>query len=209
MQKLRRNLIKRAQCFKHFKRDCHSAPGIESIQDAFILDQLVVLHVSLHHFGSAKGLEKEYTPTKVSHYRVAILSKVVLSACVEFATGSTTLKVSCKSRNDEMQVDICSLWLGLFSSLVVPGCSENRRWRSEQMSIASNNPTWQSLLFSTKSNGEAFSSSEWRRWRSSFPSNWQRRFSGYFSYPTKSYASFDSIVTPLKSAWGSEKIVKG
>ena len=75
MQKLRRNLIKRAQCFKHFKRDCHSAPGIESIQDAFILDQLVVLHVSLHHF-------------EVSHYRVAILPKVVLSACVEFATDS-------------------------------------------------------------------------------------------------------------------------
>ena len=148
----------------------------------------------LHHYGSTKGLEKEYTLTKVSYYRMAILSKVVLLACVEFSTGLITLKVSCKSRNDEMQVDVCSSWSGLFSSLFVIGCFETRRWRSEHMSIASSTLIWQSLLFSTKSNGEAFSSSEWRRWRSSFPSNWQRRFNGYISYPSKSYVSFDSIV---------------
>lgn len=106
-----------------------------------MLDQLVALHVSLHHFGSARGLEKEYTLTKVSYYQMAILSKVVLLDGVEFATGSVTVKVSCKSRSDEMQVDVCSFWLGLSSSLVVTDYFKTRRWRLERIIVASNTPT--------------------------------------------------------------------
>ena len=162
VQELWHDLIKRAESFKHFKSDCHSAPRVESIEDAVVIGQLDARYISPYNSRSVEGLEQEYKLTEVSCCLVVTPSVATLLDCIELGAGSSTLKVFRISLSDEMLVDKSFFCLVPSSFSVDAECSKLRMWRSEDTYMASKTATRQSSLFFTKSDDEAFSSSKWK-----------------------------------------------